>query len=291
MYRIHATGGKLEIEQAWSILAWTDPSPADAVDYREDGRTRWRLDAYAADKDAAEACRALVADTVPALSVRVDPLEDRDWVAMSLEGLPSIRAGTFLVAGAHSLPKVRTGLHTVQIEAGPAFGTGHHGTTLGCLLALDTLLRGRRPGNVLDVGTGTGVLAIAALKAGARRVVGTDIHPGSIETARENALLNDVNARFKSVVARGVNNIRLRRMAPYDLILANILARPLIGLATHLPGITAPGGHIVLSGLLTRQAPLVSKAYASRGLLEITHIRRDGWSTLVFQRSPFPRGA
>ncbi|MEO0764180.1 MAG: 50S ribosomal protein L11 methyltransferase, partial [Pseudomonadota bacterium] len=226
----------------------------------------------------------IVSDAVPGLAVRIEPLEDRDWVKLSLEGLPPVHAGRFVVAGEHVLARAAPGKTSLLIEAGPAFGTGHHGTTLGCLLAFDRLLRRRPPGRVLDLGTGTGLLAIAALKAGASFALATDIDADSVTTAQQNAVANEATARFKAIQARGFGASEIHRGAPYDTVFANILAKPLVGLATGIAKATAPGGAIILSGLLTHQEPMVRAAYAGRGLALKDRLRRDGWSTLVYRR-------
>ena len=289
MQKISATGPRDEIEAAWNALAWSDPSPAEAVDSKEETRTLWRLDAYAGDDDAARACIDIIADAAPGLTARAEPLPEVDWVKLSLEGLPAVRAGRFIVAGRHVADTASPGLSRLLVEAGPAFGTGHHGTTLGCLLALDRALRHRRPGRVLDLGTGTGILAIAALKAGAEMAVASDIDAESIETTRENAAANRIGTRLKAVVATGAHHTRIQRHAPYDTVLANILARPLIRLAPHIANLSAPGATIILSGLLRHQEPLVSRAFSGRGLLADQRLHHDGWSTLVFRR-PGARG-
>jgi ribosomal protein L11 methyltransferase len=170
----------------------------------------------------------------------------------------------------------------LRIEAGAAFGTGHHGTTVGCLLAYDQLLKARRFKRVLDVGAGTGVLAIAAARTGARLAVGSDIDPVSVRIARENAKVNAARARF--VHASGLGHRLLRAGAPYDLVFANILARPLVGLAEDIKQSVRPGGLVILSGLLRTQERFVRAAYLARGFCIVRRIHRDAWATLVLKR-------
>ncbi|MEM9740610.1 MAG: 50S ribosomal protein L11 methyltransferase [Pseudomonadota bacterium] len=284
MFKITATGARAQIELAWDALAWADPSPAGAVDAKEETHTLWRLDAIAETREDALKSAEIVAAAVPALKANIEPLEDRDWVKLSLAGLPPVKAGRFVVAGGHVLANAAPGKTSLLVEAGPAFGTGHHGTTLGCLLAFDRLLKYRKPGRVLDLGTGTGLLAIAALKAGADFALATDVDSNSVITARQNAAANDATARFQAIEANGFSAVLVHRRAPYDLVFANILARPLVGLAHGIAKVTAPGGAIILSGLLTHQEPMVRAAYAGRGLILQNRLRRDGWSTLVFRR-------
>lgn len=286
MYQISARGPRASIETAWDTLAWTDPSPAGAVDAKEDTRLTWRLDAYAETETDAKACADLIREVAPDLNPVLEALPDRDWVTLSLEGLPPVDAGRFIVAGSHALTRTAPGKTAILIEAGPAFGTGHHGTTLGCLLGFEHVLKTGAPRTVLDVGTGSGVLAIAAIKAGAIRAIGTEIDVQSVHVANENALKNNVANRFRAYHTRGAGNGLIRSAAPYDLVFANILARPLIGLAPEISKMTGSGGHVILSGLLTHQEPLVRAAYTGRGLDLVKRIRKDGWSTLVLRRSP-----
>ncbi len=193
-----------------------------------------------------------------------------------------MRAGRFFVYGAHDRGRVPAGAVALRIEADAAFGTGHHGTTVGCLLALDALLKRRRFGRVLDVGAGTGVLAIAAAKSGAAVVLGTDIDPVSVRIARRNAVLNMARCRF--VVANGLRAAPVAAGRPYDLVMANILARPLVALAGDIVGALGADGAVVLSGLLRSQARFVLAAYRARGLALHRRIDRDAWTTLVLAR-------
>ncbi|MEL8055738.1 MAG: 50S ribosomal protein L11 methyltransferase [Pseudomonadota bacterium] len=284
MFQITAKGPRAEIEAAWDHLAWIDPSPASAVDAKEETRLIWRLDAYAETEDAARECVSLITEVSPDLNPTLEALEDRDWVTLSLEGLPPVEAGRFIVAGSHALTKTAPGKTDILIEAGPAFGTGHHGTTLGCLLGFEHVLASTTPKRVLDVGTGSGVLAIAAIKTGARYAIGTEIDAQSVRVATENARKNGVANHFKAYQTRGGIGRLAHQSAPYDLVFANILARPLIGLAPEIAKLNAKNGHVILSGLLNHQAPLVKGAYTGRGLTLVKQIKRDGWSTLILRK-------
>lgn len=264
-----------------------DPSPAEAVSWFEEDVGRFRLEVYAATEEHVDACLALLGAEAPDLHVNVAPVEDANWVAMALDGLPPVQAGRFVVAGAHALARAPRGATRIWIEASEAFGTGHHGTTMGCLLALDALAkRGRRPRRVLDVGAGSGVLEIAAAKLGAV-ALGVEIDARAAEIARENIKNNRVSRSVRMLTADGA---RVARAAPagYDLIFANILMRPLIHMAPALTAALAPGGRIVLSGLLVGQVPLVRQAYENRGLVMTSRRRRHGWATLVLTRPRRP---
>jgi ribosomal protein L11 methyltransferase len=241
----------------------------------------WRIDAFPTTSEETDALKARL-NAQPGLVVTVEPLADADWLAMSLSGLPPVRAGRFFVYGAHDRGRVPPNAVALRIEAGAAFGTGHHGTTVGCLQAWNDLLKARRFGKVLDVGAGTGVLAIAAARTGARLARGTDIDAPSVRIARENAALNGARAEF--VHASGLGHQRVRSAAPYDLVFANILAPPLVALAQDIRGALRPGGVAILSGLLRTQERRVLAAYRSRGFRLLRRIHRDAWATLVLER-------
>ena len=244
----------------------------------------WRIDAFPTTEEESEQLQKVLSD-FDSLQVTREALADADWLAMALSGLPPVRAGRFFVYGIHDGGRKPQNTVNLRIEAGAAFGTGHHGTTVGCLIAYDDLLkaRGRRGfGRVLDVGAGTGVLAIAAAKTGSKVAVGTDIDPVSVRISNENATLNAAKARF--VYANGLNHRRVRSDAPYDLVFANILARPLVGLSHSIRGALKPGGLVILSGLLRTQERFVKAAYLSHGYRLVRRIHRDAWCTLVMQR-------
>jgi ribosomal protein L11 methyltransferase len=216
----------------------------------------------------------------------------RDWVAASLEGLQPVEAGRFFLHGAHHRARVPANRVGIEIEAALAFGTGHHGTTRGCLLALDAIVKARRRApyptrrhgsRTLDVGTGTGVLAIAAARTLRGTVLAGDIDPVSVRLARQNARLNRA-AGLTVIHARGLGDRRFRNDAPYGLVFANILLGPLKGLAKPIGAMAAPGAFVVLSGLIPAQANAALATYRAHGLVLVRRIPLDGWVTLVLTR-------
>jgi ribosomal protein L11 methyltransferase len=245
----------------------------------------WRIEAYYDDAPSAadmhESLEALLETTLPALSASTVP--DLNWVAISQHALPPVVAGRFTVHGRHA--RIAQGPNAILIEAGEAFGTAHHATTYGCLLAIDRLTRSRRYANVLDLGTGSGVLAIAIARLMPRaRITASDLDRRSVEVARENMAVNRVGLRIRALQAAGLGAPDIRRAAPFDLIVANILAEPLIALAPDVAQALAPDGTLILSGLLIHQAPAVIAAYRANGLAVSSHDRITGWSTLVLAR-------
>ena len=203
--------------------------------------------------------------------------------AASLAGLPPVAAGRFFLHGSHDRNRVPPNRIGIEIEAALAFGTGHHGTTRGCLLLLDHVLKSARPARVLDLGTGTGVLAIAAAKALHRAVLASDIDPPSVAVAAENARLNETGNHVRVIRATGFAAPDFARCGPFDLVLANILANPLRQLAGPMSRHLAAGALVILSGLLTSQASSVVSAYRARGLVPLRHVRCEGWSSLLLR--------
>ena len=194
-----------------------------------------------------------------------------------------VRAGRFLVHGRHDRGNVPAGRFTLEIDAGLAFGTAHHATTRGCLIALDRLAKQEHPRSLLDIGTGTGILAIAAARALNANVVASDMDPIAVDVAADNARMNGVQSRVSVFEAKGLAHPALRR-AKADLLFANILLRPLLDLAPAFSRALRPGGLCVLSGLLDRQARQVESRFRSLGFSLDSRILLDGWTTLLLRR-------
>ena len=252
----------------------------------------WSLALHFRDRPDESAVRALIASVAGPAAARglcFQVLASTDWVRASLEGLKPVEAGRFVVHGAHDRARIGINRIAIEIEAGLAFGTGHHGSTRGCLLALDRIAKAHRRtrgarGAVLDIGTGTGVLAIAAAKALRRPVIAGDIDPRAVATARANTRINRVARDVRIVHGAGAADRRLRERAPYAVIFANILLDPLKGLATPIATLTAPNGWVVLSGLLNAQAAAATASYRARGLALAQRVVLAGWTTLILAR-------
>ena len=252
---------------------------------RPDGR--WDVTVHFAEPPDQPLVRELVANAAGAdiaEGIAFDTVEAKDWVKASLEDLVPVPAGRFVVHGQHDRERVAPNKLGIEIEAALAFGTGHHGTTRGCLLLLDHVLKAWRPRRVLDLGTGTGVLAIAAAKALHQKVLASDIDPPSVQVARENARLNGSGHLVQAIRATGFAAPQFVAAAPFDLVLANILANPLRQLPAPMARHLAPSAMVILSGLLTHQAPGVIAAYRARGLVPVRHLRIDGWSSLLLRK-------
>ncbi len=273
-----------------------------AVSLVDNGRGNWQVTIYFSGLPDKDKVRTLVSESggpEAARGLRFGRVAAKDWVKESLAGLKPVEAGRFLVYGDHDRAHVSPNQIGIEIEAALAFGTGHHGTTRGCLLALDDLCRriGKmrstcRPSplglrnrlQILDLGTGSGVLAIAGARALRQRVLATDIDTEAVRVARANARLNRIGAFVEVAKADGVAGRSVREQAPFDLVFANILLGPLKRLAAPITKLTAPGGRIILSGLLASQANAALWAY--RPLALERRIDLDGWTTLVMRRAP-----
>ena len=273
------------------VTEFFDPAETAAAAFEETISTRtwndgepWLVEIYFGHEPDEVEVRRLVAtacgDELSA-SATFSRVEQRDWVAASLEGLEAVREGRFVVHGSHGRARVGVGDIGIEIEAALAFGTGHHGTTRGCLAALNAVARRRLPRRILDVGTGTGVLAIAAARRWKLPVAAGDIDPIAVTTAAANARANRAGPFVRPVLAKGTAQPQLRAGGPYDLVFANILARPLKALAPAVRPLVAHGGEIVLSGLLGGDVPGVVSAYRTQGFVLTRRRDLEGWATLM----------
>jgi len=213
-------------------------------------------------------------------AIRREVLPQIDWVKHSLAGLKPVQAGRFFVYGAHDRDKLPPNAIGIEIEANRAFGTGHHGTTAGCLEMLEKIITAEKPANILDIGTGSGILAIAAARLGQSRILATDNDPLAIETAAENVALNGVSAAVTLACAEGFAGAAIAQAAPFALIMANILAGPIIAMAAEMKTALEPGGSLLLSGLLAEQSDAVAAAYQAQGLTVVDSLIKQGWATL-----------
>ena len=207
-----------------------------------------------------------------------------NWVAKSLEGLAPVSAGGFYVYGSHETSPIPSGLTPIRIDAAQAFGTGHHETTTGCLEAIDKVLKGHRFTSLLDVGTGTGILAIALAKRTKTAVIASDIDPVAVRTTIDNARENGVGKLVTALQAIGLEHRKIMAGAPYDLIVANILAGPLTALAPAMGRVAGRGAAIILSGILEHQAARVVSAYARQSMVLRQKLIRNGWATLILEK-------
>ncbi len=249
-----------EVKALWETVAW-----------------------FETEREAANALELLKNEST---HIQIVAVPDRDWVRLSLAGLAPVVAGRFYLHGSHDRALRRVGGVSLEIDAGTAFGTGHHGTTSGCLLAFDALLKKCLPKRVLDLGTGTGVLALAAAFALRVKVLATDIDPEAVRVTKLNAKLNQLGPWLEGLGATGLHHPIITRRTPFDLIFANILARPLVQLATGLSRLLAPGGAIILSGLTLDQERWVKAVYCGRGLIVQRSIRNGNWVALVMIKRP-----
>jgi ribosomal protein L11 methyltransferase len=281
-----AIGGEAAAKKIVDLLteSFFEGQAAIAAFERPDGV--WDVTVHFAEEPDQASIRELVgiaAGDGVAQSIVFDTVEAKDWVKATLEDLVPVPAGRFTVHGQHDRARVPANRLGIEIEAALAFGTGHHGTTRGCLLLLDHVLKAWYPRRVLDLGTGTGVLAIAAAKALHRAVLASDIDAASVRVARDNARLNQAGDLVQVIRATGFSAPQFAGRGPFDLVLANILANPLRQLAGPMARHLAPSALVILSGLLTPQAAGVIATYRARGLVPLRHIRIDGWSSLLLR--------
>jgi ribosomal protein L11 methyltransferase len=242
------------------------------------------LYADADDASVVERIRARLDGIVDPGGIRRETLPEIDWVVHSLKGLKPVRAARFFVHGRHDRDKRRINDIAVEIEAGQAFGTGHHGTTAGCLEMIARVAEREKPKNALDLGAGSAVLAIGLAKLARIPVLATDIDPVAVRVAEGNVRLNGMQALVETCAATGFQHPVFARKGPFDLIVANILARPLMHLAPDMARHLAPGGSLILSGILDRQRRAVLAAYSNQRFRHLATLHREGWVTLHLKR-------
>jgi ribosomal protein L11 methyltransferase len=277
------------VEEALSVSLFEieDEATADTVGWQIDLLFRDPPDARALAAALAPACASVGARFGDIAVTRVAP---DDWARTTELRLPPVRAGRFIVHGSHARDRLPADAVAIEVDAGLAFGSGEHATTQSCLFAIDRLARRRRFERVLDLGCGSGVLAIAAAKCWPARVLAVDNDPIAVRVASDNAKLNGVGRSVRTFLGDGYRHPAVRRARPFDLILANILADPLIELAPALRAHLAPGGRAVLSGLLDRQAEAVVAAHRRQGLRLLDRVQQGPWVALVLG-SPARRGS
>lgn len=268
--------------------AWEDLSAAVSM-FEISPEGDWRVEAYGVDPAAVPAIHASIAllGSVrggPSLSATIGPVPQRNWVALNQASFRPLRAGRFFIRPTHDPGRPPAGAHVITVDAGIAFGTGEHATTRGCLLMLDRLARRTRPRRMLDMGCGTGILAMAMARHWRRGVHAVDIDPDAVRVAAANAAANGLAPLVRTSVGRACDRPPVAGGGPYDLIVANILARPLMALASGLAAQLAPGGRVILSGLLQDQERMVLGAYRPLGLALAGRQRIEGWSTLLLVR-------
>jgi ribosomal protein L11 methyltransferase len=289
--RLFLTAGKIEAERVFTMLERAfeeDGLPISTSEIDED-REIFEVSVYTFEPDdIAARIMDLLRSDIFGLELKREQVPDIDWVAHSLEGLTPVRAGRFFVHGSHDRDKRRVNDLGIEIDAGLAFGTGHHGTTSGCLDMIGEVIRREHPRNALDLGTGSAVLAIGIAKLAPIPVLATDIDPIAVAVAQENVVKNGVAARVQTETATGFHHPSMRFAAPFDLIVANILARPLMQLAPEMRKHLAFGGSLILSGILETQREKVLAAYRVQGLFHQKTLRREGWVTLHLKANASP---
>ena len=274
--------GKLQADALGKALENLDPAPTGVGMFEvEDGQGIWEVSGYFLEAPS-DISLALLSAAYGANLFVVSEVPDQDWVAKVRRELPPVEAGRFFVYGSHDLEHLPTGRIGLLIEAAMAFGTGHHGTTLGCLRAFDRLLdQGRSFENVLDLGCGTAVLAMAAARVSFNSVIASDIDPVAVEVAVVNVLANDLEGRVNCVESIGFDAPALAQAAPFDLIFANILKGPLVDLAPDMAMHLAPGGIAILSGLLVEQADDIVAVYNAQGIDLMEREDLGEWTALT----------
>ena len=278
--RLHYKSPKREAEKQYELLdhAFEDDAFPLAITEIDEANGIYEVSLYVdeAEKNSVLPRFAQVLG-VNENKIEIEILPDIDWVSHSLEGLNPVRAGRFFVHGSHDRDKVKPGDLAIEIDAGQAFGTGHHGTTVGCLELIADVMEHEKPQNALDLGTGSGILAIGIALIKPIRILATDIDPIAIKVAKENFALNGVAKTITAITATGLDDEEIKKRTPFDLIVANILANPLIELAPQMVPALKKGGSIVLSGILEEQHDRLVKAFEAAGAKYIKTLHHEGW--------------
>ena len=278
--RLHYRTTKVKAEELYQKMdaAFEDDAYPLAITEIDEAKAIYEVSLYV-EEDEKAGVQARLAQIlgVNQDEIEIEVLPDIDWVQHSLEGLNPVRAGRFFIHGSHDRDKVMPNDLAIEIEAGQAFGTGHHGTTVGCLELLAEVMANEKPQNALDLGTGSGILAIGMALIAPIRILATDIDPIAINVAKENFALNGVSDTITAITATGLDDNEITSRAPFDLIVANILANPLIELAPQMVPAKAKNGSIVLSGILEEQHDRVVKAYQDQGAKYIKTLHHEGW--------------
>lgn len=278
--RLHYRTAKAKAEELYQKMdaAFEDDAYPLAITEIDEAKAIYEVSLYVEeDEKAVVQTRLAQILGVNQDEIEIEVLPDIDWVQHSLEGLNPVRAGRFFIHGSHDRDKVMPNDLAIEIEAGQAFGTGHHGTTVGCLELLAEVMANEKPQNALDLGTGSGILAIGMALIAPIRILATDIDPIAINVAKENFALNGVSDTITAITATGLDDNEIASRAPFDLIVANILANPLIELAPQMVPAKAKNGSIVLSGILEEQHDRVVKAYQDQGAKYIKTLHHEGW--------------
>ena len=270
------------IAAALSELLWP---PADAVGLFDEGDGCWRVEATFRERpDEAALKDFLHRQGLSNVSVSFEEVPGADWVAITQERLHPVRAGRFLIHGSHDRANTQHNRWAIEIEAAQAFGTAHHESTCGCLMAIDDLAKREHVEYVLDIGTGTGILAIAAARTWRAHVIASDIDPVAVAIAKGNVRCNGVLDTVACVTACGLAHPVIRANAPFDLVIANILATPLIAMAHEIARALRPGGIVILSGITRGQAGRVAAAYCAAGFARLRQFAISEWATLNLRR-------
>ncbi len=274
----------LRVSDALEQAAWPEALAVSMTEADEDRDLWWVQALYEDMPGEADIEQAFSYAEIDPVNVTIAQLPDTDWVRESLIGLAPVVAGRLFVHGSHDRQTRPSASIALEIDAGLAFGTGHHHTTRGCLLALQDVLKQLKPNSILDVGCGSGVLAIAAARLTRMPAVASDIDPEAVAVALDNVHINHVSPQVRCVLANGLDHAAIRQRAPYDLVFANILAGPLIAMAPELSRVVSDRGRLILAGLTSAQARPVLAAYRQQGLATVQRRDHEGWAILTLAR-------